>query len=106
FKAEDGIRAFHVTGVQTCALPISTAPPAPSASPSPAAWACRRPDMRWRPEAGLTPSWPEGAFPRRGAGERCSTISVATDISLLRSEERRVGKDDSSGISHCDIEKP
>src|SRR5690606_18863367 len=23
FKAEDGIRAFHVTGVQTCALPIS-----------------------------------------------------------------------------------
>src|SRR5690606_40863937 len=24
FQAEDGIRAFHVTGVQTCALPIST----------------------------------------------------------------------------------
>src|SRR5690606_38916180 len=23
FKAEDGIRYFHVTGVQTCALPIS-----------------------------------------------------------------------------------
>src|SRR5690606_40893303 len=23
FHAEDGIRAFHVTGVQTCALPIS-----------------------------------------------------------------------------------
>src|SRR5690606_11281872 len=29
FQAEDGIRDFHVTGVQTCALPISTpAPPA------------------------------------------------------------------------------
>src|SRR5690606_39896911 len=31
FQAEDGIRGFHVTGVQTCALPISrvarTAPP-------------------------------------------------------------------------------
>src|SRR5690606_40651776 len=26
FQAEDGIRDFHVTGVQTCALPIS--PPA------------------------------------------------------------------------------
>src|SRR5207302_7995150 len=26
FQAEDGIRAFHVTGVQTCALPISWAP--------------------------------------------------------------------------------
>src|SRR6266511_5584279 len=25
FQAEDGIRAFHVTGVQTCALPISPA---------------------------------------------------------------------------------
>src|SRR5690606_39913184 len=24
FQAEDGIRGFHVTGVQTCALPIST----------------------------------------------------------------------------------
>src|SRR5690606_39404799 len=27
-QAEDGIRAFHVTGVQTCALPISDAAPA------------------------------------------------------------------------------
>src|SRR5690606_40310538 len=25
FQAEDGIRDFHVTGVQTCALPISEA---------------------------------------------------------------------------------
>src|SRR5207253_5706892 len=27
FQAEDGIRDGHVTGVQTCALPILTAPP-------------------------------------------------------------------------------
>src|SRR5690606_40642835 len=26
FQAEDGIRDFHVTGVQTCALPISFMP--------------------------------------------------------------------------------
>src|SRR5690606_30576081 len=26
FQAEDGIRDFHVTGVQTCALPISNRP--------------------------------------------------------------------------------
>src|SRR5690606_39783444 len=26
FQEEDGIRDFHVTGVQTCALPISMAP--------------------------------------------------------------------------------
>src|SRR5690606_33756229 len=28
FQAEDGIRDFHVTGVQTCALPISATTPA------------------------------------------------------------------------------
>src|SRR5690606_39371477 len=28
FQAEDGIRDFHVTGVQTCALPISGPPTA------------------------------------------------------------------------------
>src|SRR5437870_12588562 len=27
FQAEDGIRVGHVTGVQTCALPISPTPP-------------------------------------------------------------------------------
>src|SRR5690606_40126571 len=27
FQAEDGIRDFHVTGVQTCALPISSDEP-------------------------------------------------------------------------------
>src|SRR5690606_39384678 len=29
-QAEDGIRDFHVTGVQTCALPIFAAPTLPS----------------------------------------------------------------------------
>src|SRR6266511_4764440 len=36
FQAEDGIRDFHVTGVQTCALPI-----------------CSRPWSRMHPEAVL-----------------------------------------------------
>src|SRR5690606_40070237 len=30
FQAEDGIRYFHVTGVQTCALPISVAGASPT----------------------------------------------------------------------------
>src|SRR5690606_24563040 len=36
FQAEDGIRDFHVTGVQTCALPISSARvvPAPTSTTS------------------------------------------------------------------------
>src|SRR5438067_9655239 len=49
FQAEDGIRDRNVTGVQTCALPIS--PPCPSAPTAngspPAAWtgrpACGKP---------------------------------------------------------------
>src|SRR5207253_3622299 len=34
FQAEDGIRDGHVTGVQTCALPISVAPPSRSVLPA------------------------------------------------------------------------
>src|SRR5690606_39885039 len=33
FQAEDGIRDFHVTGVQTCALPISRLRAAENKSP-------------------------------------------------------------------------
>src|SRR5690606_39536440 len=53
FPAEDGIRDFHVTGVQTCALPISTCScaPAPSTSSSSTPWrpSCRalRSRARW-----------------------------------------------------------
>src|SRR5207302_4063830 len=45
FQAEDGIRDFHVTGVQTCALPISplqtAAPPAAQVAAAPASTAPR-----------------------------------------------------------------
>src|SRR5439155_18705229 len=70
FEEEDGIRIGHVTGVQTCALPISVVnpkPPAPAAprrrrGSSPRCWGWTRP--RWR-------------------GPR----------STPRTEERRVGKE-------------
>src|SRR5688500_20188521 len=67
FQAEDGIRDYKVTGVQTCALPIL-----PTTKRSPTA--------RSRSRSG-----PSGAAPcsRRS---RCSTRS-------RRSEERRVGKE-------------
>src|SRR5205807_3185482 len=39
FQAEDGIRAYKVTGVQTCALPISRPRPAESAMAKHDAWA-------------------------------------------------------------------
>src|SRR5690606_40267161 len=51
FQADDGIRGFHVTGVQTCALPISIAPseqipPLPVIPPAlPSHLLERRPDI-------------------------------------------------------------
>src|SRR5437870_11734451 len=63
FQAEDGIRDGHVTGVQTCALPIFLPPPALAGEPQ----------RRRRPPSGR---------PRTTDGR-----------GNLRSEERRVGKE-------------
>src|SRR5690606_40493639 len=74
FQAEDGIRDFHVTGVQTCALPISRTRPLSGY------WHPRQTQnlyslSRLR-SAGLPHTrWKPGAVPRS------------------RSEERRVGKE-------------
>src|SRR5690606_40673256 len=82
FQAEDGIRAFHVTGVQTCALPIS------------------RPSSASRFAANAFPAGPRCALPSRtrarlaivGHRESCGGIK-GRDLLLGRSEERRVGKE-------------
>src|SRR5947209_13892206 len=89
FQAEDGIRDIGVTGVQTCALPIShslldTGPAGP------------RNPVDTRP--------PARYFRRRRAGEGVMSagplaVLVAGVVVLLgaRSEERRVGKEWRSG---------
>src|SRR2546427_4051047 len=51
FQAEDGIRDLTVTGVQTCALPISSADRSPS-SPSPICRASNEASDLWRCAAG------------------------------------------------------
>src|SRR5436309_13130795 len=67
FQAEDGIRDFHVTGVQTCALPISLRP------------------ASWRPTG-----WPKSAS---GGWQPDGGHSIChADWWTGRSEERRVGK--------------
>src|SRR5439155_8540014 len=84
FQAEDGIRDGHVTGVQTCALPISwvLSPRSRShrASSSPRAWrswsGLKKPARSHRSST-ATPS------PARGSGSWPKG----------RSEERRVGKE-------------
>src|SRR5690606_41011282 len=96
---EDGIRDFHVTGVQTCALPILTTRLAIDALRS----ARRRRERYvgvWLPEPWLVD---EGADPARRV-EQDETLSMAFlvvvetlgPVERARSEERRVGKEGSS----------
>src|SRR5699024_11332795 len=78
FQAEDGIRARNVTGVQTCALPISSRFAYPSSQ-----YSC---------------SFPSFKISRFAPG--ISWLSTALLIvSRIRSEERRVGKESRSRTS-------
>src|SRR5690606_40850236 len=84
FQAEDGIRDFHVTGVQTCALPISR--PSRSLCSVLANW--RR--TGYDPVVG--PAWqarPESLQRKLSAPPSGLPIPAA----VARSEERRVGKE-------------
>src|SRR5207302_8205849 len=85
FQAEDGIRDFHVTGVQTCALPIC-----PFAAGHAA---LRRADQGSR--AGPRRLDP----PRRGPPATGARPAAGKCHGKSRSEERRVGKECRSGRS-------
>src|SRR5690349_23550296 len=87
FQAEDGIRDLYVTGVQTCALPISRIAhllPAYAVAP----FAPFMPDV----DAMLTMSPSPFAF-------MCGTTRLVMSTAPNRSEERRVGKECRSGWS-------
>src|SRR5690606_40847519 len=77
FQAEDGIRDFHVTGVQTCALPISTPARRRSGGARPPLFPQRRPKRPRR-----------AGRPWRSPPAWCSPGALPA-----RSEERRVGKE-------------
>src|SRR5690625_7781139 len=76
FQAEDGIRDGHVTGVQTCALPISPSPSVPA------------------PECGARPASSPASAP---SSTRPSPSTETSPAVASRSEERRVGKEWRSG---------
>src|SRR5256885_7978277 len=81
FQAEDGIRDYKVTGVQTCALPIFTIPATSSTSTKTNPLAV---SGRWR--ATTRPATSTLApCSSRGSASLCTTPG--------RSEERRVGKE-------------
>src|SRR5690606_40412054 len=87
FQAEDGIRDFHVTGVQTCALPIFDPFPREAFDLVSAQYASlpRTPDQR-AVHSLLDAVAPGGAV-----------VVVSHDLAPMRapirSEERRVGKE-------------
>src|SRR3989454_5645024 len=82
FQAEDGIRDYKVTGVQTCALPISCAVPLVALGPhsGKSYWGRTRPTTQRRKRSVLLPSG------------RC-VGRLPLDWLSPRSEERRVGKE-------------
>src|SRR5690606_40301958 len=93
FQAEDGIRDFHVTGVQTCALPICSAlRKLPRQLPSSAA-PCR---LSCRESCGAVSAarnaWFSGV-PLSVSSPCCSNTLAVPATRRVRSEERRVGKE-------------
>src|SRR5690606_40383217 len=83
FQAEDGIRDFHVTGVQTCALPIYEEGPAVIGL----AWSDDL--VHWERTAPIL-------IPEDGAAWESGGLYkpyMCEEDDLYRSEERRVGKE-------------
>src|SRR5690606_40324329 len=91
FQAEDGIRDFHVTGVQTCALPICTAGDAPGTA---GAAAPAEPAQASGAEA-VAAAYRTGSEGGQAAPAAAPAAPAPTS-QTARSEERRVGKECSS----------
>src|SRR5690606_40834149 len=89
FQAEDGIRDFHVTGVQTCALPIS---PATGRGNTEAAFTLRAAARR-----AARAGWLNQVRTRLSQSLCKCTLAITllcfTIFAPIRSEERRVGKE-------------
>src|SRR5688572_32407784 len=83
FQAEDGIRDLTVTGVQTCALPISLAASSVCSLSGYSVFG-----------SPMTSSFTMLAIPSSRARRSVRTASSAVkQPAVLRSEERRVGKE-------------
>src|SRR5690606_39770019 len=93
FQAEDGIRDFHVTGVQTCALPISSLTPV-----YPTTAGLSQAQLRAMIERALDNLALEDTLEPATLG-KLGLQGFRESVMLLhrpRSEERRVGKESGS----------
>src|SRR5690606_39667073 len=88
FQAEDGIRDFHVTGVQTCALPISTSREALINSQMRTALA----KVAFMPFGLMIDRWRWGVFDGSITPDNYNAAWWELKAKY-RSEERRVGKE-------------
>src|SRR5207249_8924357 len=95
FQAEDGIRDRNVTGVQTCALPISQTSLLISAIIQ--VWcSLPRTGLSFRTRSTQAAAWSrQNSQPLRDARRNRAAVS-------LRSEERRVGKECGARRWTCD----
>src|SRR5690606_40345455 len=93
FQAEDGIRAFHVTGVQTCALPIWLGLSQEEWPLTPESYATFDPNSA---AALAIAAWDEETV-FWGQHEARLPVYSLVDFLTERSEERRVGKGCGSG---------
>src|SRR5690606_39518586 len=91
FQAEDGIRDFHVTGVQTCALPILLSIENLASFHEAAALRGDAPVLLLYTGGMPSPTW-RAAYARLLAG---------LPATAARSEERRVGKECRARGSRC-----
>src|SRR5439155_8088468 len=88
FQAEDGIRDGHVTGVQTCALPILTCTRPARAASRGVMSVKSAPPKRTSPA--VTGSRPDSA---RSSVLLPAPLGPSSATTSPRSEERRVGKE-------------
>src|SRR5690606_40814846 len=94
FQAEDGIRDFHVTGVQTCALPIYTLAARLLGTIPPFSALCA--PVRMAREA--APWWETSLA-------LCLMLAAIAVLVVVRSEERRVGKELTAGCTAHTLEE-
>src|SRR5690606_40773593 len=91
FQAEDGIRDFHVTGVQTCALPIFAPKMMFASAAAELATSCAASLISNRPRS--EPPWIDSSTPWAPSMLASSSGEEIAISAAARSEERRVGKE-------------